>query len=382
MLIAIESTHVLDVLASTAVALAAAAVLSLVAVLIAARYARSPNGRRIAADLLGRFHRREAGRRAGERRQHPVAGPAIVAVAVIAIIASAELITRIPPIAPRAIAPSTSASSTPPRSPVCAIGSLQLIGSADFMAIAQNAADSYMYDCPGARITVSGEDGAYALTKVRQAEASRSPSAGSLIGMYDGLAPAAATSGLISHPVGVLIFSVVAHTGLIPASNITATELRKLFLEPGEQDKVAVGRPAGSEIREAFIANVLGSDPGPPGNSCPAPSREFPLSCTVDSTVALLNVVNSTPDAIGYAAVSQSDTAYPHVSVIDINGSAPTADNIRKGLYKFWVVENLYTAEQPAPLTVDFLDFLPHYLDSNPLRGFIACSALKNLDAC
>jgi ABC-type phosphate transport system substrate-binding protein len=54
----------------------------------------------------------------------------------------------------------SSASTTPPptpdESPACATGSLHLIVSTAFGPIAQKAADTYVHDCPGARITVTG----------------------------------------------------------------------------------------------------------------------------------------------------------------------------------------------------------------------------------
>ena len=244
---------------------------------------------------------------------------------------------------------SHASATTPPlvhsESPVCAPGSLQLVGSTAFLPIAQDPANVYMRDCPGATITVSDGDSAYGLAKVRDAVASGSSSAGSMIAMYDGLPSATETAGLSPYPMGVLIFSVVAHTGLFPASNITTDELRNIFDKPGEKGKVAVGRRAGSGSRENFVTDVLGVDPGPPDKgNCPAPTGStFSFtSCTEDSTADLLNFVNRTPNAIGYAELFQPLTAYPQISVISINNAAPTPDNIRNGSYRFWTVEHLY----------------------------------------
>jgi ABC-type phosphate transport system substrate-binding protein len=207
-----------------------------------------------------------------------------------------------------------------------------------------------------------------------------------MIAMYDGLPPAADTTGLRQYPIGVLILSVVAHTGLFPASNITADELRKIFVEPGERGIVAVGLQAGSGTRQAFFANVLGLSPGlPDEGSCPPPAESAVsfTSCTEDSDADLLNFVNGTPNAIGYAEVLQPPTGYQHVSVISIDNAAPTPGNVLNGSYSFWIVEQLYAAVQATTLTKDFLDFLPHYLESNPSRDFIACSdAVKGLEDC
>ena len=190
----------------------------------------------------------------------------------------------------------------PSESPACAAGSLQLIGSTAFAPIAQAAANAYMQQCTSAKITITGGDSDYGLTQVRNAVAARSPSAGSMIAMYDGLS--SDTAGLNPYPMGVLIFSVVAHAGLFPARNITAGELRRIFAKPGEQGIVAVGRRAGSGSRKAFVANVLGGKGVPPDKgNCPVPTgnRVSFTSCTEDSTTDVLKFVNSTPNAVGYA---------------------------------------------------------------------------------
>jgi phosphate transport system substrate-binding protein len=272
------------------------------------------------------------------------------------------------------------ASTTPPptlsESPACTTGTLHLIGSTAFGPIAQAAAAAYMSNCRGSAITVTGGDSDYGLTQVRDAVQSNSPSAGSMIAMYDGLP--SDTTGLSPYPMGVLILSVVAHTGLFPAGSISTAELQKIFIKPGEQGKVAVGRRAGSGTRRAFIDDVLGRNPGPPdkGNCPPPTGRSFSFtSCTEGSTPDLLNFVDKTPNAIGYAAVSQLGASYPQVSMISIDNVAPTSDNVRNESYKFWAVENLYAAVQPTTLTKDFLNFLSHYRDPDLPTGFIPCYA-------
>lgn len=280
---------------------------------------------------------------------------------------------------------STTSPPRPSGAPACVTGSLQLIGSTAFLPIAQAAATAYMRDCPGATISVSGGDSAYGLTKVRDAVASGSSSAGSMIAMYDGLPAATQTAGLSPYPMGVLIFSVVAHSGLLAASNITTDELRKIFVKPGEQGKIAVGRRAGSGSRQAFVQHVLSLNPGAPDKgNCPAPTgREFSFThCTEASTADLLGFVNKTPNAIGYAELTGPLTDYPQASVISIDNAAPTPKNVRNGSYKYWTVEHMFAAKHPTALVKDFLAFLPSYLTPNPPRDFIPCSdTLKSLGA-
>jgi ABC-type phosphate transport system substrate-binding protein len=280
--------------------------------------------------------------------------------------------------------PSESRSTAKPVTAACATGTLQLTGSTAFMPIAQAAAEAYSHDCTGATIDVSGRGSAYGLTAMQHAVASGSPSAGSMIAMYDGLPSATDTTGVRPYPAGVLIFSVVAHAGLFPQSNITAAELRKIFVKPGKQGVVAVGREADSGTREAFSANILKQDPSPqaPGK-CPSPTgRAVSLTgCTENGNTGVLSFVNETPNAIGYAELYGPLAGYPKVSVISIDNAAPTLKNVRNGSYGFWVVEHLYAAVRPTALTKDFLDFLPHYIESHPPTGFIACSSAPRLEA-
>jgi ABC-type phosphate transport system substrate-binding protein len=206
-----------------------------------------------------------------------------------------------------------------------------------------------------------------------------------MIAMYDG---SSSTAGLQPSPAGVLIYSVVAHAGLVSGKNITPGELRKIFIKPGEPNVVAVGRRGGSGSRQAFNVKVLSPQvpsPADKGN-CPSPngSAYHHTSCTEDSTADVLSFVNGTPNAIGYAEVREvhgSLAGYPHVSVISIDNAAPTAGNVRDGSYSFWTVEHLYAGTQLTALAKDFLGFLPNYIESNPQPDFIACSGVPGLTA-
>jgi phosphate transport system substrate-binding protein len=248
------------------------------------------------------------------------------------------------------------------------------------MPIALEVADAYMHDCRGVTIAVNGGDSAYGLTQVKAAVASGSRS---VVAMYDGRPAAAYTAGLSSRAVGVLVYSVVAHTGLFPALSITTAQLRKIFVKPGEQGLVAVGRRAGSGSRLAFVIKVLGLNPDaadvtPDKGSCPKPTgRKVSFqNCTEDSTADLLAFVNSTPNAIGYAELYRPLAgSYPQVSVIAVNDVMPTPGNVRNGSYGYWTVEHLYTALHPTVLTSDFLDFLARYMQSHAPYDFLACSA-------
>ena len=307
-----------------------------------------------------------------------LASCALIVVTALAGCTSGSKSSSITPASSSVESAPSSGKSTP-----CPAGSLHLIGSTAFLPIAQAAAAAYRRDCPGATLNVTGGDSAYGLSQVRQAVASHSTPAGSMIAMYDGSSSDA--TGLIPHPVGALIFSMVAHTGLFPTSNISTQQLRKIYVTPGEQGIVAVGRRAGSGSRQAFDANVLGPNPNEPGKgNCPKPTGKAVsfISCTEDSTENLLNFVNGTPNAIGYAEISSPLAKYPNISVLSINNVAHTSGNVANGTYQFWTIEHLYSSAKPTELALAFLDFLSHYSGPGIPPDFVPCAdAVKTLGA-
>jgi phosphate transport system substrate-binding protein len=278
----------------------------------------------------------------------------------------------------------TAAAAAANASPACATGSIQLYGSSAFQEIAQGAATAYMNTCPHSAIAinpnVTGEDSAFGVTKVQTAVKSGSASAGSTIAMYDG--PTSLAKGLETHPMGVLIYSVIAHTGLFPGSKITQGQLVSIFVKHGDPNLVVVGRLGGSGSRLTFIRKVLNANPGPADpHTCPtATGHPSSLkSCTADDTSAVIDFVNGTPNAIGYAEVLGSLQGDPQVTTLWIDNVQPTKLNVLNGSYKYWTIENLYTGARLTPLAKDFINYLPGYIESAQPGDFITCSDAAGL---
>jgi ABC-type phosphate transport system substrate-binding protein len=272
----------------------------------------------------------------------------------------------------------------------CASGSITLIGSA-FGPIAQRAAYAYTSQCKHATINVEfgkGIDSADGVAQVQKWVRSHPGQAGTMIAMYDGVTSSA--KGLTPHPVGVLIYSVIAHAGAISGSDISVAQLKQLYTQPGGlPGKVGVSLQRGSGTRQALLALWGEKEPGPkiPGN-CPPPSGHrvpYP-SCAENSNAAALAFVDGTPNAIGYLAVDGTEfeghptgypytrTIYTNTSVISIGGVRPTPENVRNGSYAFVAVEHLYLPPNPAPLAVDFLAYLTQYLKSYQSSDYTTCS--------
>jgi ABC-type phosphate transport system substrate-binding protein len=299
---------------------------------------------------------------------------------------------------PPAPAPSSTGSASMSEPP-CAPGTLEFLGSSAFEQIAQDAAVEYMRRCkstdPSIMITitvnkvngaaVNNPDSAWGVSQACDAAKPSSPTATQIIGMYDGMYDGLSSRcpRLKSHAIGALVFSVVANkqlftekTNIITNGSISTPSLRDIFIKHDLQGFLAVGRQAGSGTRKAFFMDVLGpASQVPDKGNCPVPTPSSLTSCTEDSTKDLLNFVNETQNAIGYAeSFLLNNSDYPNVSPLSINGAAPMQESIPKP-YNFWVVEHLYADMVLTPLASDFLGWLPYYIHKYvPRDGFIVCA--------
>ena len=331
-------------------------------------------------DWAGRIRRSPVNRRA-----RAAAGITVLAAALLA-----ALLVLFPDIGASSTPHLTgSTRPTPPPRPSaspadCASGTLTLDGSA-FGSIAQKAAIAYSSSCKNAHFEFgygNGKDSAWGIGQLENAVNNPSK-ARSIIAMYDGTTTLA--RGLTAHPIGMFIYSVVAHTGLYPGSDITLGALKQLFDEPGcVPGKLAVGLQAGSATRLALLGLLekVPADPNIPG-TCSPPSGHS----TENTYEGALGIVSGTSNAIGYMAVDGvgdghleidgHPTNSPNVSVLSIEGVVPTPENVHNGSYHFAAVENLYTVPHPSQLAQSFLAYLPHYLAEHQVPDFISCSSAR-----
>lgn len=281
--------------------------------------------------------------------------------------------------------PALPQTSTAAAAITCASGSIELLGSSTFGPLVKTAASIYQRQCTHADIKVvygnvggKGVDSAYAATTVNAAVRSNPAQAGSMIAMFNGQTSSAPF--LTPDPLGVLIFSVVAHDGLYPRSDISSSELKRLFLQGGEPGRVAAGRQAGTGTRTTLLRFLhnQGSAPQVSGNGCPPPAGS--AACTAFSNADLLSFVNETRNAIGYAEVDQESNGhpagYPDASVLSVDGIAPTPANVRNGSYDFATVATLYMPPHPSALARSFYHYLLQYVVANESDGLITCAGV------
>ena len=328
------------------------------------------------------------------RKRGVLAGAAVVVTATAVLVALLALPdhggTSKPPLAVQLTRPILRHKLAAASAIACAPGSIELIGSSTFGPVVQAAASIYTRQCHATINVVYGNvggkgvDSAFGAATVNAEVQSKPAQAGSMIAMFNGETSSAPF--LTPAPLGVLIFSVVAHAGLYPGSDISSSELKRLFLQGGEPGKIAVGRQAGTGTRITLLSFLGSKGPGPQvsGNSCPPSAGK--AACTEFTNMALLTFVNATRNAIGYAEVDQEPgghpAGYPGASVLSINGIAPTPANVRNGSYNFATVANLYMPPHPSALAKSFYRYLLHYIAANQSDGLITCNgAPKSLEA-
>jgi ABC-type phosphate transport system substrate-binding protein len=217
-----------------------------------------------------------------------------------------------------------------PHSSSCAGGHLLLEGSTAFTPAAQQIARTYTTGCPGARVSVGGNDAitgtVSGLNALDSAGQQKPGATESQIAMSDGPVPAG-YPGLIGHPVGVVIFTLVTNrqTGVFQLST--------------------------AQVKDIF--DVI--------------ARSRVILCNEPNTSTLLQYVARIPGDSVQAVQLNGLSAIPGVA-----GRTP-------GQYHFWTVEYLYTYGTPkrGSLAAAYLSYMNSYAAQDILRsdGYLPTSS-------
>lgn len=253
---------------------------------------------------------------------------------------------------------STTTGSTPtagatvstlgtPGSYNCIAGTITASGSTALAPLVKAVATSYTTKCSSATITVNLGGSKTGLANV---EAGSSD-----IGNSDVPANAQTQADLVDHQVSVVIFGIIVNKD-VTLTNITTAQLKDIYSgkttnwsQVGGPNLpiVVVSRPASSGTRATFAKYVLG---GPETISGPS-------HLTNDSTGVVITNVASNNGAIGYAAAGPA-MANSGVTLLSLDGNAPTSDNVKTNTYKFWNIEHMYTKGTPKPLAQALIDYM------------------------
>ncbi len=240
----------------------------------------------------------------------------------------------------------SAGSSGTPTVAGCATGNITAAGSTALAPLVQAAAKDYQNKCQGANITVNLGGSGSGLSQVE---------AGNIqIGNSD-IFKKAGMDDLVDHQVAVVVFDLIINSKVTGITNLTTDQIKGIYSGKTTNWKdlggpnlkiVVVSRPASSGTRATFQQYVLGGPETIAG----------PSNLTSDSTSTVVTNVKQTDGAIGYAASGAAKAS--GLTLLSIDGNAPTADMVKSNTYKFWNIEHMYTKGEPSGLTKSFIDFM------------------------
>ncbi len=247
--------------------------------------------------------------------------------------------------------------------PIAALADTQItaVGSTALLPLVKQSATDYSTKHPDVKISVSG-GGSY----VGIAQAS---SGAADMGDSDVVAPG--NAGLVDHKVAVVGFAIAANPAA-GVSNLTAKQVRDIFSgrvtnwnQVGGKDQqiVIINRPRTSGTRAVFNATIMGV------------SKIAETGLTEDSSGAVTTMVSTTPGAVTY--VSRGYTKDKPVTVIKINGVAPTDEAIESGKYPIWSYEHIFTKGTAKPEVEQFINFVSSNQEALEKLGYIPIKEMK-----
>lgn len=250
----------------------------------------------------------------------------------------------------------------------CVSGQVTASGSTALAPLVQAVAQKYQAKCSNASITVNLGGSKTGLANVE---------AGSVqIGNSDVFA-SSSQSDLVDHQVAVVVFAVIVNSKVTGVKNLTTEQLKGIYSGATKNWSqvggpnlpiVVVSRPSSSGTRATFQQYILA---GPEGVSGPS-------SLTTDSTGTVIQNVAQNDGAIGYAALGPAQKN-SGVTIISVDGNAPTLDMVKSNTYKFWNIEHMYTKGKATDLAQALID----YMSSSDAKseaatlGFIATSDMQ-----
>ena len=250
----------------------------------------------------------------------------------------------------------------------CGSGNKQVTagGSTALQPMVEHASMAYMKQNPDEIIMVQGGGSGVRLAQV---------AAGSFqIGNSDIFAEeksGIAVDKIIDHKVAVIGFAPIINKKL-KVSNLTQQELIDIFTgkitnwkEVGGQDQkiTVIGRTAGSGTRVNFDKYALNG----------ATEVNGP---TQDASGSVVQLVGQTPGAISYVAFSYTNK--PGVKAVNVDGVAPTYDNVKTNAWKIWSYEHMYTNKsRKNTIENKFIEYVQNDKKTLEQLGYIRVSEMK-----
>lgn len=178
---------------------------------------------------------------------------------------------------------------------------------------------------------------------------------------------------LVDHQVAVVGMTAAINQE-VGVTNLSKENLIKVFTgeitnwaDVGGEDQeiVLVNRPDSSGTRDTFVNYAL--DGATPAEGI-----------TEDSSNTVRKIVQETPGAVGYLALSYfTDDAVIPLAVDDVEA---TDENIQSGDFPIWAYQHSYTQGEPTELEKEFLDYMMSDEIQNtllPEQGYVAVTKME-----
>jgi len=228
-------------------------------------------------------------------------------------------------------------------------GQIQIAGSTTVQPLAEVLGEAFMALNPDLKIEVQGGGSSVGVTSagegtvdignasrnVKDSEFEAFPELQVYTIAYDGIA-------IVTHPDLQLPSLSIEQVRDIFAGEITN------FSEVGGPDEtiVVVSREEGSGTRAAFEELVM---------EVGEEKVIFEMALLQQSNGQVRTTVASTPNSIGYLSFGFLDDS---TNPVEIDGAAPTTDNVKNGSYPIFRPLNMLTNGAPGDLAQAFLDFI------------------------
>lgn len=252
-------------------------------------------------------------------------------------------------------------------------GSITLSGSTALQPLAEKAVEGFKQKNPDATVNVQGGGSGTGLTQVSQGAVD--------IGNSDVFAEekldATTAKALVDHKVCVIGFSVVASKD-VDVTNLTKDQIKKIFTgeiknwkEVGGKDLAinVVHRPSSSGTRATFTKTVMDGT-----------KEKDDIGTTQDANGSVKTAMEKTSGSISYLALSYlTDDVKSSIKELQIEGVAPTTENITSGKYPFWSYEHMYTKGEATGVAKAFIDYISSSdnKDSVEKLGYISSADMK-----
>jgi phosphate transport system substrate-binding protein len=229
-------------------------------------------------------------------------------------------------------------------------GSITIDGSSALQPLVQAAADNIKKNNPELSIIVNAGGSGKGLTDV----SNKSVDIGNSDVFAEDKLSADKASALVDHKVCIVGVAAVVNPE-VTVTSLTKEQLISIFtgkttnwkdVGGSNQKIVIISRPSSSGTRTLFKNKALDNNEEASGTALQQ-----------DDSGILEQTVAQTKGAIGYLALSYTKDK-TDIKLLELDGVAPTYENIYSGKYPVWGYEHMYTNGEPSGAAKSFLEYM------------------------